>query len=753
MPNPPHFRPYRPDSFHSPKKAKKKEATSWLKHWLWSSFRWSFRLSILALLLLVSGLSGAFFGMKRNFQHLPQVSSLEYYAPVESTEIFDAKGKLLYKRHGEENRKVVALQEIPLHVQRAVIAAEDARFYEHRGVDIRGLARALKVNLDRRGVVQGGSSITQQVVKNLFLTPERTAQRKLAEMWMAIQVERRYSKAQILELYLNQVYWGHNAYGVQAASTNYFGKSVKDLTLAEGALLAGLLTGPELYSPYHNKSAAKTRQQLTLDRMVETGSATSAEAQKAKTQPLKYPGIREGSMKVPYFTSYVLAVLKENYGSSQVFKNGLKVYTSINEDWQNQGEALLKKHVQQWRRSRVSEAALVAIENETGFVRAIVGGTSYQKSQFNRAWQAQRQPGSAFKPLVYLTAFARGYRPEHIEVDEPIKYTKGSYVWQPKNYSGGHSGSMTLQRALERSNNIIAVKLAERVGNGNVIETAHRLGIRSPLSNVWSLALGPSEVNPLEMASAYRTIAAGGDYLEPTPILWIEDRFGNIIEDNRHRQAENVYSRSATEMLIPLMVGVIERGTAPQARIGRPAAGKTGTTSDNKDAWFVGFTPDITTAVWVGNDQPQTLYGGTGGGIAAPLWAQFMRMAHKNIPRHHFLFMKGLPVYKGVPINPDETGMFQAEYQRLRPGTPEASTDPFVANSDSFNVNPEDLNVSLTEVPVTLPSSAQLPANNAPINNRITHPSTPQDSQDKKVVSELDQLLKELDRLEVPAGN
>lgn len=707
---------------------------------------------MLLLLLGIASVSGAFFGMKKNFQHLPQVSSLEYYAPVESTEIFDAEGGLLYKRHGEENRKVVPLQEIPLHVQRAVIAAEDARFYEHKGIDLKGLARALKVNLDRRGVVQGGSSITQQVVKNLFLTPERTAQRKLAEMWMAIQVEQRYSKAQILELYMNQVYWGHNAYGVQAAAINYFGKSVKNLNLAEGALLAGLLTGPELYSPYHNKQAAKTRQELTLERMVEIGSTTYAEAQKAKAEALKYPGIREGSMKVPYFTSYVLAVLKENYGNSQAFKNGLKVHTTLNKEWQSQGETLLKQHVQRWQRSKVSEAALVAIENETGFVRAIVGGTGYNKSQFNRAWQAQRQPGSAFKPFVYLTAFARGYRPEHIEVDEPIKYARGSYTWQPKNYGGGHGGAMTLQRALERSNNIIAVKLAERVGNGNIIETAHRLGIRSPLNNVWSLALGPSEVNPLEMASAYRTIAAGGDYLEPTPILWIEDRFGNIIEDNRHRQPENVYSRSATEMLIPLMVGVIERGTAPQARIGRPAAGKTGTTSDNKDAWFVGFTPDITTAVWVGNDTPRTLYGGTGGGLAAPLWAQFMRMAHKDIPRHSFSFMKGLPVYKGVPIDSDETGAFQAQYQQLNP-RPEPSMDPFLSNPDSFNVNAADLNVSLNEVPVELPSTAQLPANNAPINGRITTPNTSANAQDQKVVSELDQLIKELDRLEVPAGN
>lgn len=752
MPKQRPLRPYRPDSYQIEHDRPYQRPVQRLKSIIYQTFRWTFRLSTLLILLGVSSVSGAFFGMKKNFQHLPPVSKLEYYAPVESTEIFDEKGTLLFKRHGEENRKVVALQDIPGHVQRAVIAAEDARFYEHQGIDIKGLVRALKVNFDKGAVAQGGSSITQQVVKNLFLTPERTVQRKLAEMWMAVQVEQRYSKAQILELYLNQVYWGHNAYGIQAAATNYFGKPVQKLSLAEGALLAGLLTGPELYSPYHNAEAAQIRQKLTLERMVDTGQITPAEKATAEKQKLTYPGIRQGSMKSPYFTSYVLAVLKQNYGNSLAYKNGLKVYTTLNADWQKQGESMLKQHVNAHRRSRVSEAAMVAIENKTGFVRAIIGGTGYEKSQFNRAWQAQRQPGSAFKPFVYLTAFARGYRPEHIEIDEPIRYRRGSYIWKPKNYAGGHSGPMTLQRALERSNNIIAVKLAERVGNGSVIETAHRLGIRSPLRNVLSLALGPSEVTPLEMASAYRTIAEGGDYLEPTPILWIEDRFGNIIEDNRHRQAENMYSRSATEMLIPLMVGVIERGTAPQARIGRQAAGKTGTTSDNKDAWFVGFTPDITTAVWVGNDKPQTLYGATGGRIAAPLWARFMRYMHKGIPPHKFEFIKGLPVFKGIPISSDETGDFQGQYERLSPSSA-PSVDPFLSNPESFSVSTEDLDIDLQEVPVALPSSAQLPPNNAPINGAITTPDQRTRSQDKKVVSELDQLLKELDRLEVPTGN
>lgn len=721
--------------------------------------RWSWRLSVMSVLLVVFAAGGALGGLKYSLdKQLPDISQLEYYAPTETTEILTADGQLLHKIFGEENRKLVPLNQVPDHVQKAVIAAEDARFYEHWGVDPIGLARALQVNFNQKETVQGGSTITQQVVKNMFLTPERTVQRKLAEMWMAYQVDQRYSKAQILELYLNQIYWGHNAYGIESAAQNYFGKATAQLSLAEGALLAGILTGPELYSPYHSRELAKQRQTLTLQRMVEVGFITPTQAEQASTEKLTYPGIKTQAMKHPYFTSYVLSILKHNYGESEVFQRGLRVYTTLNADWQGFGEKALREHIQKHQRARVSQGALISIENSTGFVRAIVGGTGFEQSQFNRAWQAQRQPGSAFKPFVYLSAFSRGYKPEHLEVDEPIQYRYGSYVWKPKNYSGGHAGAMTLQRALESSNNIIAVKLGERVGNGNVIETAHRLGIRSALRNVLSLALGPSEVTPLEMANAYSSIARGGLYLEPTPILWIEDRFGNIIEDNRRRYAERVASEQACATLIQVMKGVIARGTAPEARIGRPAGGKTGTASDHKDAWFVGFTPQLTTAVWIGNDKPVPMYGyATGGHLSAPLWAKFMRHAHRHLPSQDFQQGAGmLPILKGVSLeDPDSDSGFMPQYEKLRSGQQKSSDQDI---SDPFLINPDELSQGIDRtVPLSLPLSAGTSGNNVPAPDlnapqNLPTPIPSAASQNQELVNDLDQLMQDLDRLELPVN-
>ena len=765
--------------------------------------KWSFRLGMFALLMVGAALGGAYTAIKQNFEHLADVTKLESYAPVESTEILDANGHLLYKLYGEENRKVVPLKEIPEQVQQAVISSEDSRFYEHTGVDPVGLMRALRFNVNKQSNVQGGSTITQQVVKNLFLTPERTFQRKLAEMWLAMDIERHYSKSQILELYLNQIYWGHNAYGIEAAAETYFGKPVSKLNLAEGALLAGILTGPELYSPYRDPEAAKKRQEMTLNRMAEVGFISAENAKQARTVKLKYPGIHAGAMKYPYFTSYVLAILKQNYGESLSFKQGMRVYTTLDADLQVHAEKMLAEHVRRHKGERVGQAAMVTIDNQTGYVKAIVGGTGYTRTnQFNRAWQAQRQPGSSFKPFVYLTAFARGFQPGHIMVDEPIQYRFGSYVWRPRNYGGGHSGAMTLQSALEHSNNIIAVKLGERVGNANVIETAHRLGIRSPLRNVLSLALGPNEVTPLEMASAYSSMAREGTYLEPTPILRIEDRFGNLIEDNRNRQPEPVYSNEACSTLIQVMKGVIERGTAYEARIGRPAAGKTGTTSDHKDAWFVGFTPQLTTAVWVGNDKPVEMYGyATGGHISAPLWATFMSYAHRKLPIKDFPVIKrqAVPELSKKPIDaPDADSGFTPSYERLnsrqdKQGNPNdpflldpsnlpmvapfsdpQSTDanrgldpqlntpamqmPSVDDGDSFNKPPTQSHQDGVDRVPSLPNRPQTKSlgDEPPmLNGGETpppgeQPATATQPRKEKVISDLDKLLEDLNRMPGP---
>lgn len=729
---------------------------------------------------------GSATGLYSSLSRLPDVSVLQYYAPVETTEIYDDKGQLLMKLHDEENRKLIKLAQVPPHVQKAVLAAEDSRFYEHKGVDFIGLGRAVAANLERKALVQGGSTITQQVTKNMFLTPERTPQRKLAEAWLSMKIEERFSKSQILELYLNQVYWGHNAYGIEAASLTYFGKSASQLNLAEGALIAGLLTGPELYSPHRNPEGAKIRQQLTLKRMADNGFITAEEAEQAGKTKLKYASLKAGQMKYPYFTSYVLAKLNENYGTSEVMKGGLKVYTTINSAWQAYAEKALQQHVANIRRMNIEQAALVSVEPNSGFVKVMVGGTSYSKSQFNRAWQAQRQPGSSFKPFVYLAAFQRGYSPAHTEVDEPIQYRFGSYLWRPKNYGGNFSGTMTLQRALETSVNIIAVKLGEKVGNANVMDTAYKLGIRSPLRNVLSLPLGASEVNPLEMASAYATLASGGLYQEPTPILKIIDRFGKVIEDNTHRVPSRAFDAEPVQQLTKVMKGVILRGTAPAANIGRPVAGKTGTTNDHRDAWFVGFSPQLSTAVWIGNDTPTRMaYGATGGTLAATLWGKYMRHVHQYLPVRDFQGpAKGYPgllAAVGKKKEPGEEDEEKPSYERL--ATLSARQAAVDANTPTLN---DDASIPIDELgPMTLPSSATAPSDNfstdtgisvpapitatestprreapapvevlpqdpvlatpPPANPRKTTPAAP-----PKAVDELDGLLQELDRMQLP---
>jgi len=735
----------------------------------WGILRWTFRLIMLPLLLGATSLGGAYTGMALRFAQLPKVNALQYYAPIETTEIYDDKKRLMMKLFGEENRRVIALNQVPDKVQRAIISAEDSRFFEHKGIDWWGMARAFKQNFERKAAIQGGSSITQQIVKNTFLTPERTPQRKLAEAWLAVEVEKTFSKYQILELYLNQIYWGHNAYGIEAAAMTYFGKPAAKLNISEGAMLAGILTGPEIYSPYRNRKGAEHRMRLTLDRMRELGHISPVEYEQALKNKPKLAGLKAGSMKYPYFTSYVLALLKQNYADSKSYRQGLRIYTTINSQWQEQAEKALKEHISQLKSLNVEQAALVGIDPQTGFVKAMVGGRNYTESQFNRAWQAQRQPGSSFKPFVYLTAFARGYSPGHVEIDEPIQYRFGNYIWKPKNYGGGFSGAMTLQRALETSVNIIAVKLGDKVGNGNVIETAHRLGIRSSMRNVLSLPLGASEVNPLEMANAYSTIARGGRYLEPTPILRIEDRYGNVLEDNAQRQAEPVFSPEASYQLIKVMKGVILRGTAPAANIGRPVAGKTGTTSDHRDAWFVGFTPQLCTAVWIGNDTPTRMYGGaTGGTMAATLWARFMRSAHKGLPIKDFEgAAKGYPalVARVVEKKVLEDGSENAgRYERL--------------NASKYDKKPEntldmdDLPVSLDEMvpisgaPARDPQSggpagstanmdlSQLDPGGQPGQNKplIEPPPSraPTSKKNSQVINELDQLIKELEQMEPP---
>ena len=579
------------------------------------------------------GAVGSGLGLAYSFSHLPDVGSLQSYVPFETTMIFDSKGKVIAKVHGEENRVVVPLGEIPQPVRNAVVAAEDIRFYFHPGVDLRGIVRALLKDLAGGRAEEGASTLTQQLAKNLFLTSSKTISRKLADAWMAIQIERRYSKDQILELYLNQAYWGHNAYGVEAAAHVYFNKSVRHLNLAEGAVLAGLLGAPERFSPYRNPNVAKQNQKGVIRKMVEGGFITPTQAKAALAYPVvfpKEPPRKREHYRAPYFTNYLLEQLVTRYGTDVVFKGGLRVYSTLDIELQEAAEKMLRETFNQFgKHHNFSQGALVVVEPKSGDIRVLVGGYDWQTSKFNRAIQAVRQPGSSFKPFVYLTAFAQGIPPWTMFNDSPQGYLDGAgNWWTPENYGDELHGSMPLRKALEMSNNVIAVKLISRLGPNKVLETAHRIGIQSDLQPNLSIALGTSEITPLELCSAYGVFAMDGKRTEPIAYTRVEDRAGTILEERKPRLRQ-VFDAEPVRMLNDVLQGVISRGTGFAARIGRPAAGKTGTTSDHRDAWFVGYTPNLAAAVWLGNDNNSKMTGGTTGGeVCAPLWAKLMKLAH-----------------------------------------------------------------------------------------------------------------------------
>jgi len=604
-------------------------------------FKLFFKLSLIGLILFVSLSSGIFLALWSRSQKLPDVSKIQDYTPSETTEIYSSDGTLLAKLHDEENRVIVPLREIPLHVQQAVISMEDQRFYEHFGIDIKGILRAIASYFDKSLVKGGASTITQQLARNLFLTPDVKISRKIDEWILSIKIERKFSKAKILELYLNQVYWGHNSYGVEAAARTFFCKSVKDLNLAEASLIGGLLSSPEVYSPLRNFKLAKWRQSLTLNNMVKNGFIKKEEAEKAKNQDIKLCSIKRSyKMLYPYFTSYVIEILKEKYGENTLRKAGLKVYTTIDKKAQELGEKLINEEISKLKlTNNITQGALVSIDPNTGFIKSIVGGISYEKSQFNRITQAKRQPGSAFKPFVYLTAFKEGLlKPNSIIVDSPISYPDSNGVWSPKNYDGSYYGALTVKDAIKYSRNTTAVKTLDNVGVDKVIETCKILGIESYIPPNLSIALGSAELTPLELATAYGVFATGGKKVKSvTPILRIEDRNGNIIENYNYQDIEEVYDSKAIQMLNECTRAVVESGTGTAAKLkDRPVAGKTGTTSDHKDSWFVGYIPQLVTLVWIGNDDNSRMKGATGGRFCAPIWRKYMKVVTKNMEVKEF---------------------------------------------------------------------------------------------------------------------
>ena len=601
--------------------------------------------TILSMTMLASSVvAGGLVGLAISFRNLPDVRILQTYSPTETTHIYDINGKPLASIHDEANRDVVPLDQISPNLKRAVLAIEDSNFFTHKGINPGGIARALIVNLEKGRTVEGGSTMTMQLVKNLFLSPQSKFSRKVAEAVMSIRLEQILNKDQILQLYLNQIYLGHNLYGVETASRSYFNKSANNLTLSEAAMLAGLISAPEEYSPFVNYKLAKDRQEIVLNRMKDLKWITPAQETAARKEKIKLGKITSfGGSQVPYVTQAVVQELTRRFGRDAVVKGGMRVQTTIDLKMQRIAEETVKAwHERLYYQGLFydrdeGQIALAAVDPRTHFVKAMVGGVDYEKSQFNRAIQARRQPGSSFKPFIYYAAFASGkYSPDSVVYDSPVGYRDGDGYYYPQNYGGGFSGAVSIRRALEVSLNIPAVKLGQEVGLNKVIEICRVLGIRSPMEPVVSLPLGAVDLTPLEMAGAFATFANNGWHSDTTFIVQVTDSSGNVLLDNTPKPKLVLNSWAAASVNSALQ-GVINNGTARAAQLGRPAAGKTGTTSSERDIWFVGYVPQLSVAVWMGNDNYRPMsYGATGGTIVAPVWRDFMSQALEGVPAENF---------------------------------------------------------------------------------------------------------------------
>ena len=556
--------------------------------------------------------------------HLPAIQSLEIPKRPPTIQITGLDGSVLAIR-GEMAGANISLKDLPPYLPKAFIAIEDRRFYSHYGIDPLGIARAAVANILHRGVSQGGSTLTQQLAKNLFLTQERTFQRKLQEVELAFWLERKHSKAEILELYLNRVYFGSGAYGVEAAAQRYFGKSARNVTLAEAAMLAGLVKSPSRLAPNRNPEGAEQRAQTVLTAMAEAKFITDAQAQASIGHP-SYHVKPVGAGTVNYVADWIGEVLDDLIGQ---IDQSVVVETSIDPKLQAVAEAaVIDELAAKSVKFNVSQGALVAMTPD-GAVRAMVGGRNYAESQYNRAVTAKRQPGSAFKPFVYLAAIESGLTPETIRQDAPLD-VKG---WKPENYSHEYFGAVTLTQALAMSLNTVAVRLGMEVGPRNVVRTAHRLGISSKLDANASIALGTSEVSLVELVGAYAPFANGGLGISPHVVNKIRTVEGKVVYARPADQIGQVIEPRNVAMMNTMMQETLLSGTAHKAELpGWMAAGKTGTSQDFRDAWFVGYTSNLVTGVWLGNDDNSPTRKATGGGLPVEIWTRFMKAAHQGVP-------------------------------------------------------------------------------------------------------------------------
>jgi penicillin-binding protein 1A len=607
-------------------KPPKRLTQSSLRPLLFSGLRLAFKFFLVPLILFIGIAGGYVYWM---ISSLPDIDLLTSFSPYKSSKIYSHDNVLLKELY-IQRRTPVALKSVPDHVKNAFVAIEDARYFEHIGIDPIRILGALYADIKAGEYKQGGSTITQQLAKMIYLKPEKTIVRKIREIAIALQLERKFTKDQILELYLNQAYFGSRAYGIQAAAEAYFGKGVTQLTLPEGAMLAALPKAPTAYSPFKNPEKCRTRRKFVLKRMLETGIIDKFQYSLAEKEPL--PTIFHGRVsKAPYFVDYCVGKLKERYGD-QLYTSGLKIYTTLDYQMQKIADDAVKSGIVDLNTRGVTnvQAALVAIEIKTGKIRAIVGGINYEKSEFNRATQALRQPGSAFKPIVYLAALLEGYHYDSVIQDKPLTLTteEDPRPWTPKNYSGNYRGDVTLKQGLALSLNAATIDLAIRVGIRDVIKTAKILGIHSEVYPVYPSALGASETTLLELASAYATLATG-KRVAPQCIDRIIDKKTMSLQEPTSR-TEIVIHPSALSDIRTMLKAVVEEGTGRRAlSLNRPVYGKTGTTNNNVDALFVGFDDRLAVGVWVGKDNHEPIgEKETGARAALPIWINFMDHFH-----------------------------------------------------------------------------------------------------------------------------
>ncbi len=556
--------------------------------------------------------------------HLPPLQSLEIPKRPPSVQILGLDGRTLATR-GDMGGASVPLKEMPSYLPKAFIAIEDRRFYSHFGIDPLGLARAVVANVIRRGVSQGGSTITQQLAKNLFLTQERTMSRKLQEALLAIWIEHKFSKAEILELYLNRVYFGAGAYGVEAASQRYFGKTARQVSLSEAALLAGLIKSPSRLAPTRNYDGAERRSQVVLTAMVDSGVIGQEFAKAASAAPPKI--VRQGAGgSINYVADYVMDALNDLVGR---IETDVVVETSVDPALQAAAEkALIDELALKGEKLDVEQGALIAM-TPGGAIRALVGGKNYADSQFNRAVAARRQPGSAFKPFVYLTAIERGLTPDTVREDKPIA-VKG---WKPENYTREYFGAVTLTQALAHSLNTVSVRLTLEFGPTAVARTAYRLGIASKLDPNASIALGTSEVSLIELVSAYVPFANGGFSIVPHVVQRIRSADGKVLYTRSNQELGRIIETTNVAMMNRMMRETLVHGTARRADLpGWQAAGKTGTSQDFRDAWFIGYTGHLVAGIWLGNDDASATKKASGAGSPVDIWSRFMKAAHQGVP-------------------------------------------------------------------------------------------------------------------------